>query len=967
VDGKAARQVLEAIEKTQWGIRQETANFLDAEGRAFVDRVKDLLTVLSVEVLGIEHRTRGFEIPEPGSSPPSPSDLLHPSNLTPLHQAIMKVSAVHLTQHAPLLLAWAYILRNISDSICSNPSIHRDYVDFARTILPIAPNQPENADELLLTGQPLWQQMVTRCVEQDPDIFALLIQLSQSPLLNSPTSNLGYLSNLRLLISIFPLLVRPILLPGNKYEELLHAFERLYSREDAHDLRTEFISDSASEFQQGRMELLTVATRRFPIELSETLRFYSALSSPPSEESIDESSVELVRSVALKFNSLDTLTYLLPHTPPLAPWLYEAIDSDHTVRALQDIRITSSVVVPAGTIGRLVSTGTPKVVSWDMAPEGGWSAWLLLGDLLDEVSGNRPRRNNQADADDVFGSGPESDVKPFYWSSEEQKDYAIAEIFKLLRNVCLQDAQTTSDVLIAMSSKHSSPEARIRTIFTLLEKALQRPSSLSSQIVGYGFDILRALVSKFTGAVWTSLRASHVLFPSSTSWNDVVAVVHPVLQYDKARGKYTTVLATLRLVLALVLEARRTPPAASEELKIIKGDVLKRAVTWTRNEVWVAFDGWRYEEIADKFEIALEVAEIFDTLLDEAVRQAKVSSSSRSFSASSSSSPATTYTLAPAVGVAHDLFTHSLAAICAPLLSSIAAGVDILNGLARVGRQVVFQKAEKSLVCLLRLTHHILLYRPILDGPSPCLLEQLFFTHQTGASFGSSLFVSLRSGNEPVAALANYVTASVDKKLSQAACYILAQLSSRARDFRPNPPSLVGFLGGASVTESFVSSLLAIVSDRHQRSDLQIAVWDLISSVVDAQPGLALLFVTGRRMPAAPDETESGAGDKGKQPSTSSSNKLSEKTAVGVAFDLLDKWEELDARLLEAVLRFIDYAWQHLPEYGSALSPVRTKQSNWDYVFAVIERFGSHENEVGVEDIVSSVWVSVRTGELVRY
>jgi nuclear pore complex protein Nup188 len=943
LDGKAARQVIGAIEKTQWGLHQESVNFLDAEGRTFVDRVKDLLTVLSVEVLGIEHRTEGFHVPEPGTPPLPASDLLHPTNIAGLHEAIMKVSVVHFTQHAPLLLAWSYILRNVSDSICSNPSVHPDYLDFARAILPIAPSQPDNAEELRLVGQPLWQQIVTRCVQQEPDVFAILIQLSHSPILSSPTSNLGYLSNLRLLISIFPLLVHPILLPESKYEALLGAFERLYSREDAHDLRAEFVGDSASELQQGRMELLTVATRRFPIELAGTLRFYSALSSPPSEDLIDETSVEVVRNVALKFNSLATLTYLLPHTPPLAPWLYEAIDSEHAVRALQDIPVTASVVVPAGTVGRLVSSGTPKVVSWDMTAEGGWSGWLLVGDLLDEVSGTRPRRN-QGDPGDVFGGGGAgSDVRPFYWPSDEQKEQDVATIFKLLRNVCLQDAQTTSDVLRAMSAVNSSPEARVRTVFTLLERALQRRSSVSSQIVGYGFDVLRALLPRFTGAIWTSLRASHVLFPSAMSWSDA-AVVHPVLQYDKARGKYTTVLALLQLVRALVLEARRTSPVASEELKRIKGDVLQRAVAWTRNEVWVAFDGWRYDEISDKFEIAFEVAEIFDALLDEASRQAQLPPPP--------STNATRYTLAPAVDVVLDVFTTSSTVICAPLLSSIASGVDMLNGLARVGRQVVLQKAEKSLISILRLTRHILLYRPILAGSSPCLLERLFFTHQTATSFGSSLYVSLRSGNEPVAALANYVTASVDKKLSQESCYILAQLSSLARDFRPNPPSLVGFLGGASVTESFVSSLLAIVSDRHQRSDLQIAVWDLISSVVDAQPGLALLFVTGRRMPVVPDEEQ--AKEKGGDYEGKPKAGQADKTAVCVAFDLLQTWKELDSRLLEAVLRFLDYAWQHLPEYGSALSAIRTKQNNWDYLFAIVERFGFQEDESQVEDIVST-------------
>jgi hypothetical protein len=135
-----------------------------------------------------------------------------------------------------------------------------------------------------------------------------------------------------------------------------------------------------------------------------------------------------------------------------------------------------------------------------------------------------------------------------------------------------------------------------------------------------------------------------------------------------------------------------------------------------------------------------------------------------------------------------------------------------------------------------------------------------------------------------------------------------------------------------------------------------------LSAIVDSQPGLATLIVTGRQFPAF-DLSTSKTGDKGKgkedapQPLLKSisfpASKPLSKTAFDIILETLGSWRNNwkdQPTLLAAILRFLDYVWQHLATYGDAVEDLRTKQTLWQQLVEIaLEEIGPEpieENEV---------------------
>lgn len=139
-----------------------------------------------------------------------------------------------------------------------------------------------------------------------------------------------------------------------------------------------------------------------------------------------------------------------------------------------------------------------------------------------------------------------------------------------------------------------------------------------------------------------------------------------------------------------------------------------------------------------------------------------------------------------------------------------------------------------------------------------------------------------------------------------------------------------------------------------------------LSAIVDSQPGLGMILVTGRSSPFSIDDivpvvpkddkgkareltdAEKAAQDLAKSLAPSAPKPLS-RTAIGVALSTLGTWTTIWAdrpALLAAVLRFFDFAWQHLVEYGSALDDFRSRMSTWEaFVKVAFESPGAEPSD----------------------
>ena len=138
-----------------------------------------------------------------------------------------------------------------------------------------------------------------------------------------------------------------------------------------------------------------------------------------------------------------------------------------------------------------------------------------------------------------------------------------------------------------------------------------------------------------------------------------------------------------------------------------------------------------------------------------------------------------------------------------------------------------------------------------------------------------------------------------------------------------------------------------------------------MSSIVEAQPSLALLLVTGRHYPfdASSDDKgkakaadQSQAVDAAEESAKALAKSLAPapfrplpRTAIGVGLETVGTWEEAwehRPSLLAAVLRFFDFAWQHLVDYGAALEDFRTRPAPWDAIVKIaFEGVGEQPDE----------------------
>ncbi|GAA5835871.1 hypothetical protein JCM11251_007448, partial [Rhodosporidiobolus azoricus] len=707
--------------------------------------------------------------------------------------------------------------------------------------------------------------------------------------------------------------------------------------------------------------------------------------------------------------TLPTLTAILPPSASSADGGVESAgypdpDTGYTFRTTRAVLVAPSVSLPALTQGRLVSQQgrKPVVVAWDVE----WSAWRLFRDVLEEFAGLGA--GAKKGAKDVFGATPgaagEGEALPIEWDSEEEKERdvtAVLDIFRItLRNdPALGTALVDHLSLPSLIAPGKAPQQQrhhdlIEVLFRILERALASPSrsTSSTALVSSLLGLISALLPSFPGVVWTFLRGSTLLFPSprtaaalsSRSTYSTTAGgtgdATSVLAAEKLAGQYPVTLSLLSLTHALVLEEQVASCTTSSEYRDMKHGVLARALSWVRDEVWPQFGSWRFASLAEKYELSRHCVGVFRLVLEE-----------------SEVAPSSSPVPASAQVVLDAFLNHPTASVAqlAPLLTPLVQGPDAILLLRKAGRFADAQALEGLVESSLSLLVQLLRLRrrqkthPMTTPTSSSLLEKLCLSSNGAAAFSSSasassfatppivpLLVTLSGNNsassrrpEVLESLTRFVLAPALEThiaLQAAKAVTLLALASGsgtgdepALGQQQHQPSLSSLLGGSDGAERVITGLLSIAEDPLAQGELQVAVWDLVSAIVDAQPSLALLLVTGKHYPftSATDLVPVGKDDKGKSKEPTPAESLLtpalkplSRTALGVALETVGTWSEAwkeRPALLAAVLRFFDFTWQHLDDFGVALDVFRQKPAAWEaFVKVAFEEQGSEpDNE----------------------
>jgi nuclear pore complex protein Nup188 len=714
------------------------------------------------------------------------------------------------------------------------------------------------------------------------------------------------------------------------------------------------------DFKRGiaRRAIFDVARSRFPIQLKPLIRLLRAMTGSgfldtdplsTADHWIEGGELGFFReacdgAVADYLDKLSTYSQVIPvNACTGANALYEKIPERYgssststgiTYMNLRPIRLPGGQTLPAKSIGRLLSGdgGEFVVICWEYE-HSGWA--MLLEVLTDYVNRKRLYSGTSNSYRDVSfgrrgGNQPvtlrlgDIGVEMCDGSDEE----VITDILDLVRSVIQDNPDLARDLVrtlesgdpaVAHTMTESQPPDLVQLTTMVLEEALSRSAGHGkafprTQLITSSISVLSALltVPNISDRVWLYIRSAASLFGSDRT----AGFASVALAAERVTGHYTMTLALLHLVQRLFHEASSSVlsvPAAKSHLQQVKEEVLLRAARFVHTEIWVEHMGWKYAQLADRFEIGRRVTSFYSQVLEQAPPAL-------------GDKPFTALSQAIADAWVHKATTSTIS----PLVTSVATAGSvfrILNASRRVGdaRRLVY-----LLQSHLHLTQLVLNYKLKSSASStPCLLEQAFCARVTGGA----AFDSGRSKVDPIDVLASYVkTRDMDVRVPLEAMHVLYTLCSSFSSSQPSPPSIIGHL---SDPEATVASLVQIIHHPYYDSALRIAVWHFIALAVDKELALASLFVAGQfRLPVH----IKGKGkmiDDGKQ---DVQDTVGKRSAIDVARDRLATWRELresNPPLLASVLRFLDVVWQHGLEHQAVLESLRKDPEFWDQMGSV--------------------------------
>ncbi|KAM0755748.1 hypothetical protein T439DRAFT_320460 [Meredithblackwellia eburnea MCA 4105] len=999
-------QILDTITQTYWGQRHETVGYFDHETKSLVKELGHLLTLIAVEALNLE---TAIAVEDPLSSSVSTlgsDDMYHPLQIEKIDGAIQQLVHFDGQRASPILAAWAFILSRVTMSLEAHPAPPKAYeLVFSKTL---HSEISKSSSSLVLSRpqQPIYQLYATHALATSSGLFANLQSLltsslfgpssSSSPLIATTAEEpnaVGYLSVLRALLTSIPLLVRLPFLSADQYSGLVEAFAKLYGNSAALPLvaqvwdeqtRTAILesgADDSAMLEEGQgadpgseaeREVIDLAKGRFPVQFRPLVRLIQSLSggflsarhfssldsSLGGNDSDEEADVaaSMARNVFTFLGNLTTLTHVVPSALPggLGPQPYEvagyAADGNTVLyRSTRPIKVSSSLIIPTGTEGRLVSEQgrKPLVVAWDVQ----WSAWRLFGDLLEDVA-DLTKTQVGGNVGDVFGDSEQGGQRfPVAWENDEDKLADVTSVVEILRIMVTNDPRIGAVLVQHLSSpidpaedepaatpSGPTPTHIVEVLFRLLERALASSrNSIPTPLVSSLLGLIAALLPTTPGVIWTFLRGSASLFPGSlgAKWaNDPARLA--VLQAEKINGSYPVTLALLSLVRALVLEAQVTECVTNPSHALVKQGVLVRALTWVRDVVWTSMHSWRFVHLGEKYELSKRVVQLYSLVLE----QGELLSAKQA-------------ALDPVVTVVVEaLVTRATITQLAPLLSNIIAGPEPILLLRKALRYSEAQAAEDVAQTSLSLALRLVRYRRrTASGSPPSLLETLCLSPYHGAT-GDGLAASTGAAGRPDLAymVAKFIAAPLDPRTASLAAKLLTVLSVSSNEWLSRPASLIALFGGTGKVESLVSEILIVAGEPGTPEILQVAIWDMLSAVVETQPSLAILIVTGKHYPFGPDEaeTEKSALTKSTLPEDPSlalaktivppSFRPLPRTAIGIALETVGTWTDTwmpDPALLSSVLCFFDFVWQHLIDYGTALDSFRSGKAFWEAVVAI--------------------------------
>ncbi|GJE87499.1 nucleoporin subcomplex protein binding to Pom34-domain-containing protein [Phanerochaete sordida] len=958
-DGPLVAQIYETSYQTNLGSHQENSTLLlDEEGAQLQQDMAALWILITIEVLELERAAEpgGIEV----SHDPEDKEIYwsSPESLERIHDI---VTSHPDSQFACQYIAWAFVLSRIVDVCTSLKELPSSYSKFFDTIVP--------TDRSYTRGHDAAHVLMSRAaLGQDAGLFQLMLTL----LTNSPVfvtsmawrtassvtdpNAVAYRSVLKGLVISIVELVPVELIPG--FEGFVEVWIALFGRSESQSVSGICRQYWQSDWFHGstRRAILDVARSRFPVQSKPLVRLLRAMTasgfldtdplatvdhSAEGDPLTHEDRAVCAQSVFLFLDKVPTYTQVIPVTAcGGSQALYEklpermisaSVSTGPTYTNSRPIKLPGGATLPPRSIGRLLNdAGEYVVVSWQFEHSG----WKVLLEILTDYVNRRRRTAGGASHHDVsFGRKAVATAQILKLEDigveldDAGDDTLVTEILDLIRSVTrdhpelaeqLLESFESGDPVVSHSMLEAAPPDLVQLTTMILEDALSRASPqqkqpLCAQLITSAMSVLAALLAlpKYSNRVWLYIRSTSSLFGSERA----VGFTSAVIASERITGHYTMTLALLHLVRQLFNEASSSVLSVLQEspkLQQVKEEVLMRAARFVHSEIWVEHVGWKYAQLGDRFEIGRRVSSFYTDILKHSPPAMKDTPFGE---------------LSKAIFEA--LITRATPSAVNPLITAFTTSTAVLTMLYSARR---YGDARRLIYML---ESHLLLVRVLLHAKlkllpdQACLLEQALCTRVSGAVGSLDPFSS--SKLDPIEALAAY---SKERRMGltvpvEAMEVLFALCVSLSSSEASQAATIVGYLADP---ESTVASLVRIIMHPYDDALLRTAVWNFITLAMDKEPALAGLFVRGQfRVPST----------KGKEKATNGGNGGKANSALAVACNMLEQWEdlwELNPQLLASLLRFLDVVWEHGHEHKSTLDAIRDDAKFFGHLASIIKK-----------------------------
>ena len=528
----------------------------------------------------------------------------------------------------------------------------------------------------------------------------------------------------------------------------------------------------------------------FPFEPVHLPLLLSALAGPiPSDPQIQNPYNVKSSAAAESYACLSNLQSLTHYLNP-AWYRFAGKDSQGQmlVEAVKDLILPGGASVHQGTKGTLLNGDehASHLVTWHVEATG----WALMVEILRVAAGTRT-------SDELAFSAPTTADFVHLSVGDLGIDCGSAEILcaglKLLRSVLQPSSGVAADVIATISpDSQSSQLVLLQFVLAVLEDACRADGRVSKpEIATLAIDVMQALITM--PHIGPALRTVNFFGTPDRRQGTASALI----QIDSAKGEYGSTAALLRLVSSLA-----GAPKADEAL-------VKAALHLVFTDVWSQFLGWRYHDVATKFDIASLVMSVFDTILRHPL------------------CPDGTGMNGPAQYLI-ETYVHSASALTyRPLVEVMTQAGPLVTKLLAAHRHLDAQLVAASLNQSI--------------GFMATLLRIATMLSTSATALPKSLLAMPKSDRvQLVDCLFDLAILPSSGDITKLGTIQLLRTWLEAMNGDAERPSLAGLLSNAEISCNSLGPLAGSES-----SDIRSAVWSLLGTIISTQPGCAG-FCTGQ-------------------------------------------------------------------------------------------------------------------------